>query len=82
MKRPSPVITESELWAAVDSARAAVSASTERPPNGFTLSDYAARYGIPDTTAKDQLKRLLRVNKLLVKKCVIGGRVANVYWIP
>jgi hypothetical protein len=69
-------------WDVVDSFRKDVVVGSERPVNSFTLVDYVKRYAIPETTAKDQLRRFIRDGRLLTKKCLIDGHVVNVYWIP
>jgi hypothetical protein len=69
-------------WDVMDSIRKDVVFGPERPANSFTVVDYINRYAIPETTAKDQLRRFVRDGRLLTKKCVIEGHVVNVYWIP
>lgn len=74
-------------WDQVDAARSSVAGAREtiRPANGFTVQEYAARYGISPNTAKCQLDRLVAKGCLCMQKVLIqtasgaGVRAMNVY---
>lgn len=57
--RKGPVITESELWAAVDAVRAQSMPQSERPKGSFTVEEYAKRYKITPAAARAQLCRMV-----------------------
>lgn len=72
-------------WAEVDRLRPAV--LLKRPIGSFTLNEYADRYNLRTTTAREQLYRLVKSKDLvraLVQEPGASGRLANVwcYSIP
>lgn len=66
-KRPLDTATVSAIdaldrhWAMVDAAREKIGLVTvlERPEGGITIPEYAERYGVPKTTAAQQLNRMV-----------------------
>jgi hypothetical protein len=70
-----------EPWGALDAIRKAVVVSSERPANSFTTGEYAARYNLPPKTADRQLREMVRVRGIQVRKCLVAGKISNVYWV-
>ncbi len=69
MEKPQP---PSNLWQKLDEARAQLPVQREPPENSFSISDYAAKYGIARATAGDQVRILHRRGLLEV-----AGTVGN-----
>ena len=80
--KPKPKFT----WDQIDEMRTHVGlASDDVPPDAFTISDYAAKYGVPYHTAADQLARLASAGSLKTgkKRCTLpSGRqgLMRFYW--
>lgn len=53
-----------DLWAQMDALRETVLRHIEPPPGSFTVSDYAQRYKVCESTAKVQIMRLCHSGKL------------------
>lgn len=49
------------MWASIDAARveAGLDVLVARPPNGFTASEYAKKYGVPEPTARNHMASML-----------------------
>ena len=59
MEKPQP---PEGLWESFDVAR--VRAVASRPPDSFTTAEYEVKYGLPHSTAKEQLRKLCKVGVL------------------
>jgi Fic family protein len=80
-----PPITHNELlaaWEDLDVIRGSLSMPVDRPPNSFTVAEYAQRYGLLRRTATEQLQKLVNAGKLKHVQCIVDRKLANVYWIP
>ena len=55
----APVITQDELWAAVEKARAEARRGN-RPRGGFTEREYSEKFNLNRRTARDELMRLVK----------------------
>ena len=52
--RPTP---PADLWENLDAARIEAVAN-QRPPDSFSTLEYETKYGLPHSTAKEQLRKL------------------------
>lgn len=75
-----------QVWAQIDHIHASLRGSvlTERPPDCFSIAEYAAHYKCKYTTAKDRLARLAESGQLECLKLYTVDRnghqiVGNVY---
>ena len=55
MEKPRP---PEDLWQKLDEARAQLPVQREPPAGSFSISDYAAKYGLARATAGDQVRNL------------------------
>ena len=64
MKKPRPTFT----WEQLDELLEAHGAAPDRnvPPDAFTAAEFAARYGVNETTARYRLQRLVRCKLLSI----------------
>jgi hypothetical protein len=74
-----------DIWASVDAIRGAV-AGDPFPENGFTIAQYAARYGISYDKAKYQVRILGENKKIKRHRCQLPNALGkmnliNVYTI-
>lgn len=80
--KPHPNFT----WDQIDALRTQVGmGSDDVPSSAFTISEYAAKYGVPYHTAADQLARLVRTGRLRTGKkraTLPSGRQGSMryYW--
>lgn len=80
--RRVPKITAAELekaamWAVVDAMRSEVLPA--RPPNSFTVYEYAAKYGLLRKTAEAKLRRdvdLKKLSRVMALVTTTDGRAA------
>jgi Fic family protein len=70
MKKP---VAPSNLWEQMDVLRESV-ITAPTPENAFTVSDYAARYGVSLSTAKVHLNRMVATNKLVRLSRSVGSK--------
>jgi len=64
----------SNLWELLDEEERRV----QRPENGITTAEFAARYGYSISTARNRIAQLLRQKKLVVVG-KFGPKLENVY---
>jgi hypothetical protein len=74
-------------WEELDALRTNYRLPTEEDAGGFTVRDYAERYGIPYMTASSQLERMARDGRLLTGRTRRADRhgvlrTVNVYRLP
>ena len=69
------------MWAGVDAHKSNVLLT--RPKNSFTIAEFAARYGVTTSAARDRLARMVEDGTITKYTCLIqsGGtmRPTNVY---
>ena len=69
------------MWAGVDAHKSNV--LTVRPKSSFTIAEFAARYGVTKSAARDRLARMVEGGALIKHTCLIqtGGAMkpTNVY---
>lgn len=73
---------DTSSWGAIDAIRATACTPLDRPASSFSVRQYSARYQIPFPTAQRQLTVMAEKGLLLTKKCLVDGRISNVYWVP
>lgn len=61
-----------KAWGAVEQARAAVGLLTSKPVAGITVAQYAAQYGLPQSTASEQLRRMVREGMMAATRARLG----------
>lgn len=66
-------------WADVDALRARYADTT--PPDAWTTTDYAGRYGLQREAARRQLAQMVADGKLATGETARGGKRVRVYWV-